>query len=216
MIAQALRKGLVLATQNPNKIAEFQRLLAATSWKLETLPDPNLPPPVEDGQTAADNCRQKAIYYATQTCRWVLADDTVLEVEALNGEPGVRTARFAGPQATMQANRELLLTRMSHLPRDARHARFTCHLAIASPQGVIAIEAQGCCQGRITEHIASDQGFGYDRIFELVEYHRPLSDLSAAATDRIGHRGRAVERLLRALGSPPESSTHASMSERYF
>jgi XTP/dITP diphosphohydrolase len=126
----------------------------------------------------------------------VLADDTGLEVDALDGRPGIHTARYAGPAATPQSNRRRLLDELADVPPKRRTARFVCALALADPAGNIRAEASGQLRGRIRTTPAGSGGFGYDALFEIVEYHRTLAELGDVARAWLSHRGRAVGRLL--------------------
>ena len=149
----------------------------------------------EDGRTLADNARRKARVAACQLKQWVLADDTGLEVDALGGGPGVQSCRYAGPGATAEANRHLLLQRLSGVVTGDRAASFVCHLALADPDGQIRVESTGRCRGRIRTSAAGSGGFGYDSLFEIVEYHLTLAELGTAASDCLTHRARAVEAI---------------------
>lgn len=188
---------LTLATGNAHKVQELTRSLAPLGVPLTSLRDfPQVTPVVEDGATLRENALKKAIEYAQQLGKWVLADDTGLEVAALGGEPGVRSARYAGDQATALDNRVKLLNALRDVPPAKRAARFVCHLAIADPTGQIHFEAIGQCYGRICDDARGEYGIGYDALLEIVEYRRRLAELGPAATQLIGHRGRALSRLL--------------------
>lgn len=190
---------ILLATANLHKLAELQRLIGRRRPSLairnytDVLPSMDI---VEDGATLAENAVIKAAAVAGATNHWTLADDTGLFVEALDGEPGVRSARYAGDAATAAENRQRLLEQLSErgvsLPTPAE---FRCHLVFCDPSGAVASEARGVCRGRIIREPHGTGGFGYDTLFELVEYHRTLAELNDVATDCIGHRGRAVSRL---------------------
>ena len=139
-----LCKTLVLATGNPHKVRELSELLSALDVQLTSLADwPATTPVDEDGATPAENARKKASGYARQLKQWVLADDTALCVDALDGAPGVRSARYAGAHATMAENRAQLLAELAHVPDPQRTAQFVCHLAVANPAGDIVMEASG-------------------------------------------------------------------------
>ncbi len=190
---------LVLATGNPHKVRELRQLLRPLPIRLGSLADfAGIGPVDEDGKTLAENARRKAVGYARSLGKWVLADDTGLEVDALRGAPGVRSARFAGEGATMAENRSRLLEELAEVPGPDRTARFVCHLAVADPAGRILAEAAGACRGRLRCTAAGEFGFGYDSLFEIVEYRRTLAELGPAATAAIGHRGRGVRRLVAA------------------
>ncbi|MFI4873804.1 MAG: non-canonical purine NTP pyrophosphatase [Blastopirellula sp. JB062] len=191
---------LTLATGNAHKAKELARAFRGAPCLLRSLADcPQVMPVEEDGAAIRDNACKKASGYARQLGAWVLADDTGLEVAALGGEPGVRSARYAGDQATMPENRAKLIERLRDVSPDKRRAQFVCHLAISDPAGEIYAEAVGVCRGRICDDPRGQGGIGYDALFEIVEYRRRLAELGPAATQRLGHRGRAVEALLKEL-----------------
>ncbi len=189
---------LVLATGNRHKYQELCDLLTPLQIPLRSLADYSPVPAVdEDGRTIQANARKKAIYYAQQFHQWVLADDTALEVDALGGAPGVRSARYAGPHASMTDHRALLLEQLRHVPLSQRSARFVCQLALADPKGAIVAESTGECLGRILNQPADGPyGFGYDVLFEVTGIGRTLAELSPAETAAVGHRGHAVRALL--------------------
>ncbi|MCC9608546.1 non-canonical purine NTP pyrophosphatase [Blastopirellula sp. JC732] len=188
---------LLIATGNAHKVQELETSLSPLGVPLQSLRDfPGATPVVEDGETLRENALKKAIGYAQQTGQWVLADDTGLEVAALGGDPGVRSARYAGDNATAQENRAKLVAALHDVPLAKRAARFVCHLAIADPTGEIFCEAIGECHGRIRDEARGQFGIGYDAHLEIVEYRRRLAEMSPAATRLIGHRGRATQRLL--------------------
>lgn len=186
---------LVLGTGNRGKSEEFRRLLDGP-WRLSDLAEiAGWDTVEEDGPTLAGNARRKARVLASQLKHWVLADDTGLEVDALEGEPGVHSARFAGPNATAEANRRLLLQRLSGVAASQRSASFVCQLALADPSGEIRAESTGRCRGRIRTTAAGAGGFGYDCLFEIVEYHVTLAELGEAASACLTHRARAIEAI---------------------
>jgi XTP/dITP diphosphohydrolase len=192
---------LVLATRNPHKLAELTGLLAEWPVALGSLADyPGAMDVDEQGATSAENAALKAAGYARQISQWVLADDTELVVDALGGAPGVRTARYAGPQATTAENRARLLADLIAVPDSLRTARFVGHLALADPAGNIVVESTGTCEGRIRRAAADGgYGFGYDVLFEVSGLGRTLAELDPTATARAGHRGLAVRALLAQL-----------------
>lgn len=191
---------LVLGTANRKKGLEMAELLAPVGLELKTLADfPEAISVEEDGQTFAENAAKKAVEQARHLKRWVLADDSGLMVDALGGAPGVASARYAGEQGNDAANNRLLLENLGHVPLDRRTAQFVCHLALADPAGVIRTESEASCRGRILEQLQGTGGFGYDPLFEIVEYHRTFGTLSPVVKACISHRARAARRLLPAL-----------------
>ncbi len=187
---------LVLGTFNRKKGEELAGLLEVPGVRIATLADfPGVRPVEEEGASFAENARRKAAGYARQIGQWVLADDSGLVVDALGGRPGVESARYAGPGADDAANRRRLLTELADVPWEHRTARFECHLALADPTGAIRAEAHGQCRGRIALAERGSQGFGYDPLFEIVEYHRTFGELGPVAKGRLSHRGRAIEQI---------------------
>ncbi len=188
---------LVLGTANRKKGIELADLLQPVHIDLRTLADFADDFQVdENGDTFAANARLKAAGYARRLQRWVLADDSGLLVDALNGEPGVFSARYAGPQATDELNNRLLLERLGNLPPEQRSARFVCHIAVADPTGAIRAESEAACRGRILTGPRGAKGFGYDPLFEIVEYHRTFAELDLRVKARLSHRARAAVRIL--------------------
>lgn len=194
----------VLATRNKKKGAEMVRLLAppwepsATLSRLSarTLDEfPDLPETVEDADTFAGNARKKSAEAAVALGCWVLADDSGLAVDALEGAPGVYSARYAGTHGDDDANNRKLLEALSGLPDERRGAAFVCTLAVADPTGAIRLEAEGRCRGRIIRELRGPGGFGYDPLFLLPEYHRTFGELSALVKHQLSHRARAFARI---------------------
>jgi len=205
---------LVLATFNAGKVAEFRQLLAALRLELASLADMGSQQPLaEGGHSLADNARQKATAWARRLGQWALGDDTGLEVEALGGAPGIHTARFAGPGATPEANRRRLLEQLAGVRLEDRRAQFVCHLALADPSGTVRAESRGRCRGRIRLEEAGQRGFGYDCLFEIIEYHRTLAELGPAARQLLSHRARALQQLLPRLAELMHSGQWAAAVE---
>jgi XTP/dITP diphosphohydrolase len=195
--ANVNNRRLILGTANFGKARELTKLLDCIDIQLFTLADFDDPCHVdESGRSIAENACLKATVQAAHLNAWVLGDDTALEVDALGGAPGVRTARFAGPDADAAANRLRLLEALAGIPVEGRTARFVCHLALADPSGAVRAESQAHCRGRIGLNEVGEGGFGYDSLFQVVEYHRTFAELGDAAKNRLGHRGRAVEKMI--------------------
>jgi XTP/dITP diphosphohydrolase len=186
---------LVIATRNRGKYDEILALLAglcATLVPLDRAGPVEVPP--EGGDSFQENARRKALAVAAATGCLTLADDSGLEVDALGGEPGVRSARFGGPAVHDDAERnQLLLARLRGIPIARRTARFRCAVAIAEPGGRVW-EAQGGCEGRITEAPRGTGGFGYDPVFEIPALGRTLAEIGPEAKNRISHRAQALAR----------------------
>jgi len=189
------RPTLIIATRNRGKVREFDELLAAAGMELRGLEDTGVPPVAEDGVTYLDNARTKALAVARFTGFPALADDSGLEVDALGGAPGVRSARFAGPGATDADNVELLLQRMASVPWERRTARFRCVIVVARADGR-TLSAEGTCEGIITERPRGAGGFGYDPVFYYPAAARTFAELPAGEKNRVSHRARACERIL--------------------
>lgn len=164
---------LVIATSNLGKLDEFKEMFKELPVELKCLADyPPLPPPNENGRTFAANAKTKATYYAKHLNEFCLADDSGLEVKALGGEPGVRSARFAGEEATDKENNDLLLQQMKF--QITRTCRFRCALAVANPTGRIVAETDGSCEGMLLHEPLGENGFGYDSLFWSTELHKGL------------------------------------------
>jgi XTP/dITP diphosphohydrolase len=193
---------LVLATANQGKAVEIAALLGD---RFELVPRPaSVPDVVEDADTLEGNARLKAVALCAATGEAAVADDTGLEVDALGGAPGVRSARFAGPDAVDADNVALLLARLEGVPTPERTARFRTVALVRWPDGR-EVAATGTVGGRIAEVAVGENGFGYDPVFvpDVVEAAgRTYAQLPPAAKDAISHRGRAF-RALAALLEPP-------------
>ncbi len=188
---------LVLGTANRKKGLELADLLRPVGVELRTLADFAGDFQVaEDGDTFAANARLKASGYARRLGQWVLADDSGLEVDALGGRPGVFSARYSGPDATDKSNNRLLLDQLSDVPLGERTARFVCHIAVANPSGAIQAESEAACRGRILCEPRGREGFGYDPLFEIVEYHRTFAEFGLRVKACLSHRARAACRLI--------------------
>lgn len=202
---------LMLATTNAGKAAEFRALLApycdGASLTLLTLGD--WPYPLleveETGETFAENARLKATALAQATGLPALADDSGLCVDALDGLPGLNSARWAGSDASDADRTALLLRKLADVPVEQRTARFVCAAAAASSEGGVAI-AEGRCEGLIAHSPRGKNGFGYDPIFLLPTLGRTLAELTAAEKNQISHRAQAIRLLIPGLShilSPP-------------
>lgn len=184
---------LLIATQNPGKLREIQAILAGLRLTLLTPQDIGLQLQiVEDGQTYAENAAKKALAYAQTSGLPALGDDSGLEVDALDGAPGLYSARYSPkPDATDADRRAFLLQNLSGKPRPWT-ARFRAAVAIASPQGPARLSS-GECPGEIIPEERGANGFGYDPIFLLTELGQTMAELDEDYKNRISHRGRALE-----------------------
>jgi XTP/dITP diphosphohydrolase len=188
---------LIIGTTNVAKGRELRELLAPYEFEVQTLTDIASPREVvEDGDTFAANARKKASEQARHLKAWVLADDSGIEVDALDGRPGVYSARYAGPKATDEENNAKLLQELGDTPLAKRTARYVCHVALADPSGEIRGESSDICRGRIGFESAGANGFGYDPLFEVVEYHKTFGQLGPRLKAALSHRGRALRAIV--------------------
>jgi XTP/dITP diphosphohydrolase len=201
---------VVVATRSAHKLRELRDLLRLDSVVLASLDELGIEgEPVEDGLTFETNARIKARFAARATGLPALADDSGIEVDALDGAPGVRTRRYAGPNATDVQNNAKLLAALDGLPPARRGARYVCVLALAvpdldSPGGVRLVVRRGTSRGRIALEPRGSAGFGYDPIFEPARERpggRTFGQYDAAAKDAISHRGRAARRMADVLAT---------------
>lgn len=184
---------LLIATTNPGKLREYAAIFAGLPLELRTLADLGIGDDVEEtGATFAENAQLKAEYYATRSGLAALADDSGLEVLALGGEPGVHSARYAGPGASDAERIALLLKKLEGVPFHARLARFVCAIALARPGAPTEI-VEGVLPGVIETAPRGDGGFGYDPLFYVLDEDRTLAELPPERKNRISHRARAAE-----------------------
>jgi XTP/dITP diphosphohydrolase len=199
---------LVLGTGNRKKGIELAELFGPLGLKLLTLADCDRPiDVVEDGETFAANAALKAIQQAQHLGAWVLGEDSGLQVDALNGAPGIYSARFSGPDATDASNNRLLLEKLDGIELAKRTARYVCHMTLSDPQGTVRAESEAYCRGRIGSEPQGSSGFGYDPLFEILEYHRTFGQLGSTAKAILSHRARAARRLIPALVELLDSGT---------
>jgi XTP/dITP diphosphohydrolase len=186
---------VVLATRNTHKVSEIRAALAMPGVCFDDLDDyPDLPEVVEDGATFLDNARKKAHEIARASGRTALADDSGLVVPALGGEPGVRSARYAGESADDAANRRKLVERLRTLRMDERVAHFVCVLVLATPAGD-ETTAEGFCHGNLLLEERGSRGFGYDSLFVPEGFDRTFAEMTQPEKAALSHRGRALARL---------------------
>lgn len=191
---------VVLATRNQHKLIELRRMLEATGVELVGLDEvaPDGPELIEKEDTFAGNARSKARQAAALADLPALADDSGLEVDALGGAPGVRSARYAGSHGDTAANTALVLEKLAGVPDEERTARFRCVIALYDPtsdgEGRERL-FEGTCEGRIGHELRGKGGFGYDPVFLIPERGLTVAQLSDAEKDAISHRGQAVSKL---------------------
>ena len=200
---------LVLGTNNQKKLVELRLLLPAEQYQLTSLAEiPDSIDVEETGETFVENAALKATEQAKHLGRWVLAEDSGLAVDALRGKPGIYSARYAGTHGDSEANNAKLLEELDGVPLEKRTARFHCEICLSDPAGNAMITAGGTCSGRIRTEPTGGGGFGYDPLFEIVEYHRTFAELDLTVKRALSHRSRALrqflpklQRLVATLGS---------------
>ncbi len=183
---------LVVATKNPGKLREIREILGSEVRLLSPADFPDVGDIVEDGRTFEANAIKKALAVAYHTGHVSLADDSGLEVDALDGAPGVYSARFAGEKATDEQNNRKLLRLLEDTPDEQRTARFRCVIAVGKPDGTVQT-AQGTAEGRILHGPRGTGGFGYDPLFLVSGERRTFAELQAEEKNRLSHRGKALQ-----------------------
>ncbi|MHC4364766.1 MAG: RdgB/HAM1 family non-canonical purine NTP pyrophosphatase [Planctomycetota bacterium] len=194
-----VRREILVGSGNPGKLAELRDMLGGEIKWVGLADFPGIGEIAEDGESFAENAQKKALGYAKATGLWTIADDSGLVVDALDGEPGVRSARFSGEK---EENRRLLdhknmtkvLGLLEDVPRERRTARFVCHLCLASPEEVL-IEAEGKLEGVINDREVGENGFGYDPIFFVPQLNKTVAQLWREEKNAISHRGSAIRKL---------------------
>lgn len=190
------RRALVLGTHNDNKVEEFSRSPVLRDLPVDIVgldAHPDAPDVEETGDTFRANAALKARTIALHTGEWAFADDSGLEVDALQGAPGVRSARFSGPDATDASNNAKLLRLLAGVPAEARTARFRCAIAIASPTGTYWVD-EGVCEGVIADNPRGEGGFGYDPLFIVPRFDQTFAELPPSVKDEVSHRARALSK----------------------
>ena len=199
-----MKRKILVASTNPGKIGELRAMLDLDVEWVGLSDFPNVKEIKEDGETFAENARKKAIGYAKQTGLWTIADDSGLVVDALGGEPGVKSARFSGAK---DKNKQLLdhknmaktLKLLEETPKEKRTARFVCCLCLADPEKIL-IETEGKLEGVIAEKEMGTNGFGYDPIFFVPKLEKSVAQLTREEKNAISHRGSAIRKLKPQLG----------------
>lgn len=197
---------ILIATTNRGKLREVRRILADLGVRLADLDDfPGLAVPIEDGDSFQDNATMKALHYSRLTGCLTLADDSGLEVDALNGAPGVRSARYAGPESDPAANNAKLVALLASVPPAKRTARFRCVAALAEPSGIVATTS-GVLEGLIITKARGTNGFGYDPHFLIPDRNQTTAEMPTDVKNSISHRGTALaamrELLTKYLNGP--------------
>ena len=188
-------KKLLLATNNRAKVREYRSLLRNLSLELVTLAEEGISTVVSEvGKSLEENARLKATALSGESQLIALADDSGLEVDALGGEPGPLSARYAGEGASDKERTNYLLARLKGVPWEERSARFRCVIAVATPEGRVEI-CSGECPGFIALEPRGKEGFGYDPIFYLPELDKTMAELSLESKNRVSHRGQAARKV---------------------
>ena len=196
IVTDSHRPLLVLGTGNRKKGLELVDLLGPLGFDLKTLADfPTAIEVVEDGDSFAANAVLKATKQAVHLGQWVLGEDSGLAVDALDGAPGIFSARYSGEDATDESNNAKLLSAMDEVPLERRTAHYVCTAALSDPSGQVLSEVEGRCFGRVVRDPAGTAGFGYDPLLEIIEYHRTFGQLGDAVKTAISHRARAMRQL---------------------
>lgn len=200
---------VVIATRNQGKVKEFAELFGAHGFKVRSLSDyTDLPPIVENGETFAENARIKAQIISAHLHVPVLADDSGLEVSALNGAPGVYSARYAGENATDEANNAKLLQALNassaaqegeEEPKRLSEASFVCALALIDPVANELIEAEAACEGYIISEPRGEGGFGYDPLFYIPSLGKTMAELTIEEKNQVSHRAKALRLFFQKL-----------------
>jgi XTP/dITP diphosphohydrolase len=196
-----MKQKILVATTNPGKIAELRAMLDFDVEWLGMSDVGDIAEIKEDGSTFVENARKKAIGYAKATGLWTIADDSGLEVDALGGAPGVKSARFSGEKTinddgTLIDHRNIakVLELLEDVPEEKRTARFFCCLCLASPEQIL-IETEGTLEGLITNREIGKNGFGYDPIFFVPHLNKTAAQLTREEKNAISHRGNAIRKF---------------------
>jgi XTP/dITP diphosphohydrolase len=200
-----VKQKLLLATNNKGKIREYRSLLSGIPFELITPAEAGIDTEVEEtGDSLEENAGLKATLLAAESRLLALADDSGLEVDALNGEPGVKSARYAGEGASDKDRFDYLLSKMGNVPEGERSACFRCVIALATPEGEVGY-CSGECRGVITREPRGEEGFGYDPVFFIPELGKTMSELTFEEKNRISHRADAARQVGGLFEKPPFS-----------
>lgn len=188
---------IVLASRNQKKAGEIAELLQPHGIEVQSVADfPQAQEVVEDGHSFGENAAKKASETAQAISEWTIGEDSGLMIDALDGAPGIYSARFSGENATDEKNNEKMLQELKGVPLPERTAAYVCHVALANPQGEICLQVEARCRGRMTEAARGQNGFGYDPYFEIIELHRTFGELAPIVKQHLSHRARAFERFI--------------------
>lgn len=188
---------IVLASRNRKKTQEVREILARVGFTVISVTDfCSVPDVEEDGCTFAENAAKKASEVARHLNQWVIGEDSGLMVDALNGAPGIYSARYSGTEATDEKNNAKLIAELAAVPDEKRGAGYICSVALSNPVGEIRVACEGTCRGRILRSANGDGGFGYDPYFLIPEYHLTFGQLSSVVKHRLSHRARAFAKFI--------------------
>ena len=188
---------IVLASRNQKKAREVAEILAPAGFRVIPVTEfPDVPEVEEDGLTFAANAAKKASEVARHLGQWVIGEDSGLQVDALNGGPGIYSARYSGEGATDEQNNQKLMLELASVPDEKRGAGYLCSVALSSPTGEIRVACEGTCRGRILREANGAGGFGYDPYFLIPEYHLTFGQLSSVVKHRLSHRARAFAKFV--------------------
>ena len=202
---------VLIGTGNLKKRNEITRILEDLDLEfvLPTDLDPAPPSPQETGDTFEENARHKALAYAATTGIWTIADDSGLVVDALDGRPGVHSARYAGEEATDEQNNDKLLAELRDVPEEERGGGYVSVIVLANPEHVL-LQTRGTCRGRILRERHGDGGFGYDPLFLVQSLGRTFAELTHEEKARISHRGAALAEFRQGLPQVLQTARDAS------
>lgn len=188
---------VVLASRNQKKIAEMRALLEPHGISLRSADEfAGLADVVEDGDSFQANAEKKAAETARAVQHWAIGEDSGLCVDALDGAPGIYSARYSGPGATDASNNARLIESLANVPAEQRGGKYVCHVAVADPTGTIRLNIEATCRGEITHQPRGTHGFGYDPYFLIREYQKTFGEFGPIVKQQISHRARAFSRLL--------------------
>jgi XTP/dITP diphosphohydrolase len=186
---------LIVATKNKGKIVEIKQVLSGMPFEIISMVEAGIDiDVVEDGTTFEENSLKKALEICKVSNSIVMADDSGLEVDFLNGAPGMYSARFAGPDASDEDKNNKIMTLMKDVPFEKRTARFVCAIAVAFPDGR-SFAVRGTCEGFIDFECKGNNGFGYDPLFFLQQYNRTMAEIGADVKNKISHRANALAQM---------------------
>ena len=200
---------IVIGSRNAGKLREIEAILSGLPVRLRSLVEfPDAPEVEETGSTFRENAELKALTLSSDLSRWVLADDSGLEVDALDGEPGIFSARYAGEHGDDKASNQKLLAKLESVPPEQRGAQFRCVIALAAP-GRVLLTVEGSCRGTVGFEPRGSLGFGYDPLFVYPPEGKTFGELAPQIKNRISHRGAALQKLRARLGGVLEAESGA-------